>query len=106
MLKCSITQAKSLSFITWYVAESLFSVTLPTPKKRWIKYKISISLECKWIEKTNLTLQPKVCLGFLLMVREKQDSPSQKPVTKFGFKPLELVVYFVIHLNNFNKKLF
>ena len=40
------------------------------------------------------------------MVREKQDSPSQKPVTKFGFKPLELVVYFVIHLNNFNKKLF
>jgi hypothetical protein len=32
--------------------------------------------------KTNLTLQPKVCLGFLLIITLKQDSASQNPVTQ------------------------
>lgn len=65
---------KSLKLTTWNIAEYPCKVTLYTPNKRWIKYKLSKSLECKWRLKTILTVQPKIYLGFLLILIVKEAS--------------------------------
>lgn len=104
-MKCSTRQAKSLNFTIWNIAGFPCTVTPPTPKKRWTRYKLSRYLECKWTLKTILTLQPKVCLGFLLMFIVKQALASQKPVTKWGLRLFVLVVYFVLFINNKKKNI-
>ena len=68
---------------------------LSTQKNFLILYRIPISLLCKCILKTNVNFYSILNKGFFIIFKEKQDSVSQNPITKWGLNLFVFVVYFI-----------
>jgi hypothetical protein len=77
---------RSLIFVTRYTQIFLLVlvVTEPTPKKFCIRYKILISLVCRFISK--LADARQIEFERLLIIILKQDSASENPVIQLGSK--------------------